>query len=186
MNDKEFGTVMNLLVETFGERHYPPPTSSRIWRIVRRITKAEFENAVERLCEDQRHAPLAGEIRRVCAPALQRAREAWIRSQVGDIGQKCRWCDNTAHCFAVKNGAEHLQFQFRCQCRAADIIDPKGLPAWNVTREREFTRVAFDASELREEYRLACYRRGQEWREMESGPWMRLAKQLMEGRGVEV
>ena len=186
MHTDEFARCIRELTDTFGERHYPDTTKNRIWKIVCRITYGDFRSAVERLCEDNTRAPTAGEIRRTCGPALQRARQAWISDQIDAMGEKCAWCDNTGHLFAIKNGSEHLHFQFRCHCKAAEIIDPKGLPPWQPEKHgKQFTPASFDASELIEEMRLAAIARGHPLPEKrERTEWDDLADRLLRKRAA--
>ncbi len=124
MTPNEFNALTgDLLIDPWGDKSYPKPVLSRLWRMVKDIGPGEFRQAMDAVMMTSTRPPTLGQIRGALMPAINRAAEERKRTLVAQLGaHTCQLCAGTGWVFVIPYDHPMTEGAFVCtKCESAKV-----------------------------------------------------------------
>ncbi len=141
MLESEFDEIIEELVDSYGQNHFPPKVVGRIWAIFKNLTKEEFRNGLDLIIEETPYAPTIARLRKALKAALDKnnANDRMKKMEELRKDNYCQvcGCGGLVNAISASNG---LNYSYRCcYCQAANILRlSTKIPTWTEERRSRF------------------------------------------------
>jgi hypothetical protein len=113
MNFVEFGSQMDRLKQTFGEKSYPEERVRLLWSDYGHVPIGVFSDGISKLIKEKRYAPLGDELRDVFSYFSSGSRREEKIKAIKEKG-RCGICDDTGS--VIKECNDRVFRAARCSC----------------------------------------------------------------------